>query len=119
MNQQDNDFIIVGMDRVIDHAIGRNRGFIEILYSGEQLAELAYNEYVAREQRLPSNIPGSAYAVRYYTGVEEDRETFVDLINQLVEQISQAIASAYVYMKTNRPVIGYAYKDQLIFLQLG
>lgn len=119
MKQQDNDFILVGMDRVIDLAIGRNRGFIEILYSGEQLAELAYNEYVAREQRLPSPIATSLYSSRYYTGVEEDRETFVELMCQLVEQIRQSIASAYAYMKTNRPVVGYAYKDQLIFLQLG
>lgn len=119
MNEQNPDFVIVGMDRVIDHAIGRNRGFIEIMYSGEELAELAYREYLAREQRLPSPLTTSLYSNRYYTGVEEDRETFNDLMSQLVEQIRQSIASAYAYMKTNRPVIEYAYKDQLIFLRLG
>ena len=119
MNAENTDFVIVGMDRIIDHAIGRNRGFIEIMYSGEQLAELAYSEYVARENRTPSVISSSLYTERYYTGVDEDRETFVDLMNQLVEQIRQSIASAYAYMKTNRPVIDYAYKDQLIFLRLG
>lgn len=119
MNQDSGDVIIVGMDRVIDMAINRNIGFIEIMYNGEQLGELAFQEYVAREQRLPSPTRQNAYSNLRHTGADEDRETFRELMCQLVEQIARDIAAAYAYMKTNRPVINYAYRDQLIFLQLG
>lgn len=113
------DFIIVGIDTVIDQAISRAVGFVEMLYSGEQLIEEAYRFFIEKKRTgvLPTHC--GKYAGQTYTASNHDREYFRDVIYQLVSGIEAAVDRGYKAVYATRPIIDYAYRDYLIFLRLG
>jgi len=112
------EFMIVGLDNVFDVALNRNVGFIQILYSPEELVEFAVNSYVAQQERRAYGQP-SRYYNAYYQGSDEDKPLFEELIIQLTSQIDINVNRAYERSNVRKPITGYVFKDQMLFIRLG
>ena len=112
------EFMIVGLDNVFDVALNRNVGFIQILYSPEELVEFAVNSYVAHQEHRPYG-QYSKYLNAYYQGSDEDKPLFEELIIQLTTQIENNVNKAYERSNVRRPITGYVFKDQMLFIRLG
>lgn len=114
----DPEFMIVGLDDVFTTALNRNIGFVQILYSAEDLVEYAVNAYTAQQERRPCGQP-CRYVNQFYPGSQDDMALFEELLIQLTTQIDNNIRTAYERSNVRRPITGYAYKDEMLFIQLG
>lgn len=118
--QQNSDplALIVGLDSVFTTALNRNIGFVQIMYSAEELVEYAVHAYIAQQERRPCGEP-CRYANQWYAGSQDDKDLFEELLMQLTTQIDNNIRTAYERSNVRSPITGYAYKDEMLFIQLG
>jgi len=112
------EFMIVGLENVHTIALNRNIGFVQIMYSAEELVEYAINAYTAQQERRPCGAP-CHYVNQSYAGSQDDRMLFEELLIQLTTQIDINVRTAYMRANVQRPIIGYVYKDQMLFIRLG
>lgn len=115
------EFMIVSMDNAIDYATNRNGGFIEILHTGPQLAEIAFPLVRARTLGMPDPnwIPTTNYYTASYTAIDDDHQTLAEMIEQLTTMMCNNIKIALERVGENRPILDVAMKELIIFVRLG
>lgn len=79
----DENVILIGIDAAIDYATLRNGGFCNILYTAEELLEIAVGFLLPKLQgQSPQLLRGSRYDRT--TETDQDREYYVEVLGQLV-----------------------------------
>lgn len=120
MNNNEYDNLIVETDKIFEYVLQRNVGFVQILYTAEELLSMGITTFNChRMGQLDPSANNNRYLREAYPGANEDLELLFDLLDQIRIRVEQNISAAVARYGQGRPVANVLFHDFTLLVVLG